>query len=102
MSDGTRGVVEPRLRQRQRAGLVEHDGVDGRQPLDGVAGIDDDPARNSAPDATTCTAGIASASAQGQVMMRTAMPVTIASCNEAPAISHPSTVSAAVRCTTGA
>ena len=35
------------------------------------------PARNSAPDATTCTAGIASASAHGQVMISTAIAVTI-------------------------
>ena len=42
-------------------------------------------ARNSAPEATTCTAGMASASAQGQVMMSTAIAVTIASCSEAPA-----------------
>ena len=43
------------------------------------------PARNSAPEATTCTAGIASASAQGQVMISTAIAVTTASCSEAPA-----------------
>ena len=60
------------------------------------------PARNSAPDATTCTAGMASASAQGQVMMSTAIAVTSASCKDAPAMSQPTAVSAAVRCTTGA
>ena len=35
--------------------------------------------RNSCPAATTCTTGMASASAQGQVMMSTAMAVTIES-----------------------
>ena len=47
------------------------------------------PARNSAPDATTCTAGIASASAHGQVMISTAIAVMIASCVDAPATSQP-------------
>ena len=47
------------------------------------------PQRNSAPEATTCTAGIASASAHGQVMISTAMAVTSASCTEAPATSQP-------------
>ena len=60
------------------------------------------PARNKAPDATTCTAGIASAKAQGQVMISTAIAVMIASCSEAPARSHPAKVSAAVACTIGA
>ena len=60
------------------------------------------PARNSAPEATTCTAGIASASAQGQVMISTAMAVMIASCTDAPAMSQPMAVSAAVTCTMGA
>ena len=60
------------------------------------------PARNSAPEATTCTAGIASASAHGQVMISTAIAVMIASCTDAPATSQPIAVSAAVACTTGA
>ena len=55
-----------------------------------------------APDATTCTAGIASASAHGQVMISTAIAVTMASCHDAPAISQPIAVSAAVACTIGA
>ena len=36
-----RGIDDARLRQRQRAGLVEDDGVDLGQPLDRVAGIED-------------------------------------------------------------
>ena len=47
------------------------------------------PERNNWPAATTCTVGMASAMAQGQVMMSTAMAVTIAKCSEAPAISQP-------------
>ncbi len=43
------------------------------------------PARNRLPEATTCVAGTASASAQGQVMIRTAMAVMMAWCNPAPA-----------------
>ena len=35
-------------------------------------------------------------------MISTAIAVTIASCTEAPAASHPTMVSAAVACTTGA
>ena len=31
------GIVDPRLRQGQRAGLVEDDGVDLGQPLDRIA-----------------------------------------------------------------
>ena len=36
------GIDDPRLRQRQRAGLVEHDRVDLGQTLDRVAGVEDD------------------------------------------------------------
>jgi hypothetical protein len=60
------------------------------------------PEENIAPDATVCTVGIASPSAQGQVMMRTATPVTMASCQLAPSKTQPITVSSAVACTTGA
>ena len=60
------------------------------------------PRLNNAPEATTCTAGIASANAQGQVMISTAMAVTTASCSEAPASHQPTKVSAAVACTIGA
>ena len=35
------GIVDARLRQRQRSGLVEDDGVDLGEPLDGVAGVED-------------------------------------------------------------
>ena len=51
------------------------------------------PARNIAPATTVCTAGIASPSAQGQVMMRTAIAVTMASCQVAPKATQPSMVS---------
>ena len=60
------------------------------------------PARNRAPEATTCTAGIARAKAHGQVMISTAIAVMMASCKEAPATSHPIAVIAAVACTMGA
>ena len=58
------------------------------------------PLRNREPAATTCTAGMASAIAHGQVMMSTAMAMTMESCSEAPATSQPIAVSAAVVCTT--
>ena len=67
------------------------------KPLDSVAGIENHAGlRNSAPEATTWTAGIASASAHGQVMISTAIAVINASCTEAPAISQPTSVNAAV------
>ena len=37
-----RRIGDARLRQRERAGLVENDGVGFRQPLDGIAGVEDD------------------------------------------------------------
>ena len=60
------------------------------------------PILKSVAEATTWTVGIASASAQGHVMISTAITVTTASWMVAPASSHPSAVSAAVTCTTGA
>jgi hypothetical protein len=88
--------------QRQRAGLVEDDVVGFRQPLDRIAGIEQHAGlehrarghrlhrRNRKPDA------------QGQVMISTATPVTIASCQDAPATTQPKMVMSAVACTTGA
>ncbi len=60
------------------------------------------PALNMAPDATVCTVGMAKPNAQGQVMIRTATAVTMASCQVAPIRTQPSMVSNAVACTTGA
>ena len=75
------GIGDLRIRQGQRAGLVEHDRVDLGQTLDSRAALIMMPARNSAPRATTCTAGTASASAQGQVMISTAIAMIIAWCS---------------------
>ena len=53
------GVDDARLGQGQRAGLVEYDGVDLGQRSIASPEFRITPARNSAPEATTCTAGIA-------------------------------------------
>ena len=42
------GIGDARLGQRQRAGLVEHDRVDLGQPLDRIAGIEDQRRRGTA------------------------------------------------------
>jgi hypothetical protein len=60
------------------------------------------PARKRAPEATTCTTGIASARAQGQVMMSTAIAVRSASCTDEPVAIHVTAVTAAAVWTTGA
>ena len=54
------------------------------------------------PMTMVCTAGIARPSAHGQVMMRTAIAVTMASCQDAPNATHPIIVRNAAACTTGA
>ena len=66
------------------------------------AALSNTPPRNKAPLATTCTAGTASASAQGQVTISTEMAVTSASWIDAPRHSQNSAVASAARCTTGA
>ena len=53
------------------------------------------PERNRRPLATTCTAGTARPSAQGQVMMRTATAVISESCQPWPSSSQPASVMAA-------
>ncbi len=60
------------------------------------------PARISAPLATTCATGTARPSAQGQVMISTAIAITSEWCQPAPAISQPASVSAASVWTAGA
>mgnify|MGYP003343127020 CR=1 FL=1 len=52
--------------------------------------------------ATTCTAGTASASAQGQVMISTQIAVISASWNVAPRAIQNNAVESAARCTIGA
>ena len=59
------------------------------------------PERNSRPLATTCTAGTARPSAQGQVMMRTAMAAMMESCQPLPSSSQPMSVVAASVWTAG-
>ena len=60
------------------------------------------PARIIAPLATTWATGTARPSAQGQVMMSTAMAMTSDWYQPAPAIIQPAKVSAASVCTAGA
>ena len=59
------------------------------------------PWRNIALAATTCTAGTARPSAQGQVMISTVMAITSAGCHDRPSSSQPMKVVSAVRWTTG-
>ena len=78
--------------------------IDFGQPLDGIAGIEQHAGpEHGARDATVCTAGIASPSAQGQVMISTAIAGDdgiVPACARQP--TQPSMVSSAVACTTGA
>ena len=76
----------------ERARLVEKDGIDGGKAF-----------HSNRLQATTCTAGTASPSAQGQVMMSTATPISSASRNGSPPKLHqPAKASSASPCTTGA
>ena len=86
--DGIADVLvggQRRLAQRQRAGLVEHDRVDLGQPLQPVGALTRTPLPNSRLVAATCTAGTARASAQGQVMISTAMAAVSAASQPWPA-----------------
>ena len=59
------------------------------------------PFSNSRRAATTCTIGTARPSAQGQVMMRTAMAMVIERCQSPEASIQPAKVNSAVKWTTG-
>ncbi len=54
-----------------------------------VGGLEQDARRNRRPVAATCTAGTASASAHGQVMMSTATAISSAGCQRAPPSKQP-------------
>ena len=83
-------LQRPASRLGQRAGLVEHDRVDVGQPLQRRRPISAARrARNSRAVAITCTAGTASASAQGQVMISTALAVSSACLPGTPATKIP-------------
>ncbi len=97
------GIDDLGLGQGQRPGLVEDDEVDLGQPLERIAVLEHDALRlNSAAAATTCTAGTARPSAQGQVMISTAMAMISACCQARPKASQPRKVASAVAWTRGA
>jgi len=92
-------TIEPPAGQRTR--LVEDDAIDLGHALDRVARIEQHAGANRAPEATVCTAEWQGERA-GQVIMSTAIAVTIESCQVAPRDRQPIMVRAAAVCTTGA